>query len=42
MPEEKCGVCGNTVRVQIYKNSGVCSQKCEKAAEKINIRAVSE
>lgn len=42
MPKEICRVCGNFIRVQIYKNSGICSQKCEKLAAKQNINSVSE
>jgi hypothetical protein len=39
---EKCGVCGKPVLVQIQKNTGVCSQVCQKKADKQAIRAVSE
>jgi hypothetical protein len=39
---EICKVCGNYIQVQIQKNTGLCSQRCEKAAEKINIKSISE
>lgn len=39
---EICGVCGNPVQVQIQKNTGICSQKCEKAAAKQSTNAVTE
>lgn len=42
MPHENCGVCGSPIKVQIYKNTGVCSQKCEKDAAKLSIKSVSE
>ena len=37
-----CGVCGNTIQVQIQKNTGLCSQVCEKKAKQQGINAVSE
>lgn len=37
-----CGVCGNAITVQIQKNTGLCSQKCEKKAEQQSINSVSE
>lgn len=39
---DNCGVCGNPIRVQIQKNTGVCSQKCEKLKAKQAINAVTE
>lgn len=37
-----CGVCGNPIRVQIQKNTGVYSQVCENKAAKQAINAVTE
>lgn len=37
-----CGVCGNPIRVQIQKNTGVCSQVCEKKAAKQAVDSVTE
>jgi predicted nucleic acid-binding Zn ribbon protein len=39
---DNCGVCGKPIRVQIQKNTGVCSQVCEKKADKQAINAVTE
>lgn len=37
-----CGVCGNPIRVQIMKNTGLCSQVCEKKAKNQSTNAVTE
>jgi hypothetical protein len=37
-----CGVCKEPIKVQIQKNTGLCSQKCEKVAKNQSIKSVSE
>lgn len=32
MPDQKCTVCGADVLIQINKNTGLCSERCRKAA----------
>lgn len=39
---DNCGVCGKPIRVQIMKNTGVCSQVCEKRKAQQGINAVTE
>lgn len=39
---DNCGVCGKPIRVQIQKNTGVCSQVCENKAALQAINAVTE
>lgn len=39
---DNCGICGNPIRVQIQKNTGVCSQVCEKKAAKQAVNSVTE
>lgn len=31
---ERCKVCGKEVKVQIMKNTGLCSERCRKANDK--------
>lgn len=37
-----CGVCGKPIRVQIQKNTGICSQACEKLKAKQAVNCVTE
>lgn len=37
-----CGVCGKPVLVQIQKNTGLCSQRCEDKAAAQAVNSVIE
>lgn len=34
MPEEACEICGKPIKTMAFKNTGTCSRKCQKEAEK--------